>query len=563
MENFDLSKIEDQEIEDSESVDSDFIGRNKYSELSKKAKLLEEKYKKLTDVTFYTGGELKMTEAEREKRITLTATPGEIEKVKQEITDLVSLGFEDLANLARGIIPLTEEEFQQAAKQGVFKLLRDEGEVITALDVMRALKISISPQEIIDTVPYVKAVLGEIQKISPDLYYQLLNSQSSLIGLCNGARGPLIKTEKYTSSMGFSKEENRKIILDALKQVAVATESRKDLLKEEELITETPERNYMTEKTKEKFQAFVAELPTNDGFIDFNQLQRKGGGGTHDVFVYPKNKSFVIKLNRGVLEKSLSVGQSVLSPEMRQKAEQYVDNENQKNKQLYQYFGQEHCLRDEVTIQKISIENEGIIKNIESPVIIQEASIIFQDPNRKDLSTDYVEKNLSEHDGEAYYKMNQALFERGRANEKYFEKHFLKLNDKFRPTFELIDKDKNFADSVRDFLFKFKKYFKVSDRFIDLVGQDNVVFFQKDGNWSFVLKSVLKDETKQNMEEALRILEEDPNQLNSDDKKRNNLMNSLTFSRVLNALGLKTRIGKIVDIKLTPWQFLNLNKIKF
>lgn len=210
---------------------------------------------------------------------------------------------------------------------------------------------------------------------------------------------------------------------------------------------------------------------------------------------------------------------------MRQRAEQYVDNENQKNKQLYQYFGQEHCLRDEVTIQKISIKSEGAIKNIESPVIIQEASIIFQDPNRKNLNTDYVEKNLSGHDSETYYKMNQALFERGRVNEKYFEKHFLKLNDKFRPTFELIDRDKNFAD--------------------------------------FVLKSVLKDETKQNMEEALRILEEDPNQLNSDDKKRNNLMNSLTFSRVLNALGLKTRIGKIVDIKLTPLQFLNLDKIKF
>ncbi|MBI2635006.1 MAG: hypothetical protein HYW79_00435 [Parcubacteria group bacterium] len=309
-----------------------------------------------------------------------------------------------------------------------------------------------------------------------------------------------------------------------------------------------------------KIQSFISELPNKEGFIDFNQLQRVGHGGTHDVFIYPQNPAFVIKLNRSALEKASSIGQAELPPEIRKMADEYVEGENGKNEQLYKHFGQEHCLREKVMVQKISVEQNGISQNIEGVISIQEASDIFKDPNKKDFSAGYTERDPSiEENREVYDKMNRALLGGG----EFDEKDFLKFNEKLKPIFELADKDKEFADCAREFLLRFKEYFEASGKFIDLVGQENVLFHQQDGKWTFKLGSVVKGENKQVMEEAMSALEENPDFLNQDEKMRNQLMNQLALIRLLNATGLKVGIGKIVDVRLTEKQLENLDKVKF
>ncbi|HBK34272.1 TPA: hypothetical protein DDZ06_04635 [Candidatus Uhrbacteria bacterium] len=314
------------------------------------------------------------------------------------------------------------------------------------------------------------------------------------------------------------------------------------------------------DKGGERLQTFVSDLPNKDGFIDFSQLQRVGHGGTHDVFIYPKNPSFVIKLNRGALEKALSVGQSELPPEIRKMAEQYVESENSKNEELYKYFGQEHCLREKASIQKIGVEQDGMARNIEGVITIQEASDIFKDPNKKDFSTGYTEQDPTlEQNKDTYGRMNKALLGDG----EFSEGDFLKFNEKLKSIFELADQNKDFANSVREFLLRFKEYFEASGNFIDLVGQENVLFHQKDGKWTFQIGSVVKGENKQVMEQAMSTLEENPQTLNQDQKMRNQLLNQLALIRLLNATGLKVGIGKIVDIQLSEKQLKNLDEIKF
>lgn len=241
-------------------------------------------------------------------------------------------------------------------------------------------------------------------------------------------------------------------------------------------------------------------------------------------------------------------------------ADEYAEGENSKNEQLYKHFGQEHCLREKVLVQRISVEQEGVSQNIEGVISIQEASDIFKDPNKKDFSTGYTEQDPSvEENREAYDKMNKALLGGG----EFDEKDFLKFNEKLKPIFELADKDKEFADCVREFLLRFKEYFEATNKFIDLVGQENVLFHQQDGKWTFKLGSVVKGENKQVMEEAMSALEENPEILNQDEKMRNQLMNQLALIRLLNATGLKVGIGKIVDVQLSENQIENLDKIKF
>ena len=312
------------------------------------------------------------------------------------------------------------------------------------------------------------------------------------------------------------------------------------------------------------FQSFISELPNKDGFIDFSQFQRVGHGGTHDVFIYPRNPSFVIKLNRGALEKALSVGQSELPPEMRRVAEQYTDSANGNNEELYKYFGQQHCLREKASIQKINVEHGGVIRNIEGIITIQEASDVFKDPTKKDYSTGYAEQNPAQNPAlheykEAYDRMNRALL----SNEEFSESDVLTFNDKLKSIFDLVDQDTDFANSMREFLLRFKKYFEASGKFIDLVGQENIIFHQKNGQWTFQIGSVTKGENKQVMEQALSMLEESPETLNQNQKIKNQLMNQLALIRLLNATGLKVGIGKIIDVQLSEKQFTNIDKINF
>ena len=310
----------------------------------------------------------------------------------------------------------------------------------------------------------------------------------------------------------------------------------------------------------EKIQSFISKLPRKEGFINFDQLQKVGHGGTHDVFIYPQNPTFVIKLNRGALEKVISIGQAKLLPEVRKIANEYTECENNKNKQLYKYFGQEHCLSEKIMVQKINFKKDGIPRNIEGVISIQEASDIFKNPNRKDFSTSYAEKDLSIKENRGSYdKMNKALLSDGKFNEK----DFFEFNEKLKPIFELVDKDKEFVESIKEFLLKFKKYFEETGNFIDLVGEENVLFYKQDEKWTFQLGSVIKGENKKFMKKILNALEEDPEILNQNKEMRNQLMNQLAFIRLLNATGLKTVVGKIIDVRLTEKQLANLDKVKF
>ena len=318
--------------------------------------------------------------------------------------------------------------------------------------------------------------------------------------------------------------------------------------------------NLGIENNDSQIHSFISELPNREGYIDFSQLQKVGHGGTHDVFIYPQNPKFVIKLNRGALEKALGVGQSTLPPEVQKMADQYIEEENGKNEQLYEYFGQKHCLREKAMIQKIRVEKDGNYQEIEGVISIQEASDIFKDPNKKDFSTGYAEQNPElGQSKEIYDQMNKALLGKG----EFDEKDFLEFNDKLKTIFELVDSDKEFADCMREFLLRFKNYFEDSGKFIDLVGQENALFYKEEGKWKFKLGSVVKEENKEVMAETMQALAENPEGINQNERLRNQLMNQLALIRLLNASGLKIGIGKIVDMELTDEQLENLDKIKF
>lgn len=315
----------------------------------------------------------------------------------------------------------------------------------------------------------------------------------------------------------------------------------------------------------QSIEHFVNELPRVDGFIDFSQLKKIGHGGTHDVFIYPENENFVVKLNREVLGYILRRKKEKLDAVAKAYAEDHVKNMNTENARLYSHFGSDNCLVEDIRISKIRMDGkniEGPIDVMEGLVTVQHATTAFHNPTKLDLSTGYTEKDPSTSQlMEEYGAMNAGLL----GNSDYDEEVFFRFHNKMDETFKLIDQDNKFAECLRKFVLTFKKYFSETGNFIDLVGEDNVLFYKDGDEWRYKIGSVLKGDTRENLGQALKLLEENTEKLNEESARalRIHLLNGVNLMRLLNATGIKLGVGKIFDITLTPTQLNNLKLVYF
>jgi molybdopterin-binding protein len=309
-----------------------------------------------------------------------------------------------------------------------------------------------------------------------------------------------------------------------------------------------------TNNLEARFSSFLAQLPKDGDYLDIGQLKKIGEGGSNAIYEYPPNPDFVIRIDKSVLARVVEAGGDELSIEAREKVEQYVAKANQSYSDLYAYFGDGHCIKEHFVLGKISTVENG---TVESAISVQERSEVFSNLSKISLDSPYLEKGgqvLKSPDD-----INKALL----ADGEFDERRFLEMYESLKPIFDLIEKDEGFSEQVKDFLNKFKLYFTDKGRFIDLMGKDNLLFYKDGNNWNFKLGSVLKVETRENLEEALRILETSPEDLNTDSNRKNNLMNALNLIRMLNAVGLKSGLGKIFDITLSSKQLENLKQVKF
>jgi len=302
---------------------------------------------------------------------------------------------------------------------------------------------------------------------------------------------------------------------------------------------------------------FLTKLPRKDGYLDIPKLQKIGEGGTNLVYEDPENQEFVVKVIKGVLETVRKEGTSELSKDLRKRAEDYITISNTECQKLYEYFGDEHCLREYFVLGKINVDGKT---EAETVLSVQEKSEVFKDPTKVNFDAYYVEERDDLKDKKTELSsVNKALL----ADGQHDEESFLKLYERLKPIFKLIETEESFSEAIKDFVDRFKKYFEATGRFIDIIGEENLLLYQKEGRWTFQLGSVIKAETKQNVGEALEMLENNPEALNDDEEKINRLKNGINLIRILNAIGLKTGLGKVVDINLTTSQLENLEKVKF
>ncbi len=191
----------------------------------------------------------------------------------------------------------------------------------------------------------------------------------------------------------------------------------------------------ITSNKERKKIEFLKNLPRINGSIDLSQLKKIGKGGTHDVYSLNGNSQMVLKINRGVLHTVLKTGHPKIEGELLSKARQYINGQNEGYSRLYDSFGEENSMTEDVYIQKIRLEDG---KEIECVVVLQEGSNLFGRADTIDFNCANSDSILAQ-----------------------------------------VDSDKEFENCVREFLLRFENYMNSTDNYIDLVGEKNVLMHEE------------------------------------------------------------------------------------
>ena len=136
-----------------------------------------------------------------------------------------------------------------------------------------------------------------------------------------------------------------------------------------------------------------------------------------------------------------------------------------------------------------------------------------------------------------------------------------KNNPKLKEFIDNIYNDKNLKNKVEEFLDKIKNHYENTWEIIDLVGNDNVMFYQEWENRDFKIWSVIKNTWEKELGNVLNTLEKNPEALTRNNPTRKHLNNLLAYTRILNYLWIKLGKWKIINLNLNETQIKNLNAL--
>lgn len=267
------------------------------------------------------------------------------------------------------------------------------------------------------------------------------------------------------------------------------------------------------ESKEDPMRTYLDNLPKTNGCIDFSKLQKIGSGGTHDVYQLDGDSKYVIKINRGVLAKVKELGTpKTLAGKLSDQAEAYIKEKNVENEALYKRFGRDNCIKEKAVRAKVSLPTAEGSEETETVVSIQEKSDVFKIKDTVDFGTDYKGKIKGDLVGR-------------------------------------IKSDILFRAKVAEFLTKFKEYFEQTGRFIDLVGEKNVLFLKDEkAQWHYMIGSVTKGDSRDKFEAAYENFTKNPKNLKEDEA--NNLKNGAAIINFANEAGKACGTGKIIETKV-------------
>jgi len=321
------------------------------------------------------------------------------------------------------------------------------------------------------------------------------------------------------------------------------------------------------EKVKEltlqlEIESFIDRIKNNDWIIDFDSdtMKKIWEWGTHNVFDPDKLGNFIVKINRTVYEESIKGSENwTLNEKSKNMANSFIKNRNNKFENLYKSFWVENCLYETIKLVKIKYQDQIV----ECPIVIQEKSDLYWQQHIS-FPAGYIQKVNNKYKN-SYENLNNILL--GNTWENTLSKKdnvfMYKINNGLKKFIKTINAKWNttLKDKVEEFLEKIKNHYENTWEIIDLVGKDNVMFYKEWENRNFKIWSVIKNTSKEDVDNTLKQLQNNPENFKEDSQELKQLNNILAYTRILNYLWIKLGKWKIIDLNLNEQQIKNLNKI--
>lgn len=293
-----------------------------------------------------------------------------------------------------------------------------------------------------------------------------------------------------------------------------------------------------------------------------------GKGGEHVVYDVAGSPDVVVKAEMRALAEVLS---SEDQPRALEQVRERLAEQRRLFEVLKRHFGAEHVLPHMKTLMKVPltevlIEEVGKRFGVKVPQVTREAWTIVTIQRRmqevepwekQSLSIgDYIDdremKNFAQEgvfDEYATYTdqfMSAETAEKASISSLGFEK-FIKGSEMERFLREM-DFDSSFKDAVRDFCERAVAFAEETGEILDLIGSDNVVFFKdEDGKWTYKLLDPFYGLESQILKRGQLAFMQMGSGEEPDHSLANGLMQSINFTRVINAIGRLAGSKKFYD----------------
>lgn len=309
-------------------------------------------------------------------------------------------------------------------------------------------------------------------------------------------------------------------------------------------------------KLQLEIESFLDTLKNSNWLIDFDSMEQIWHWGTHNVFDPNKSGNFIVKINKTVYNESIKGNKNwALNENSKKMANIFITDRNNKFEDLYKSFWIENCLYETIKLVKIKYQNQIV----ECPIVIQEKSNLYWKDHISFPAT-YIQ-GIDSKDSNSYNNLNNVLLtNRWRKKISQTTDAFMfNSNSELKTFIENIKNDKNLQNKVKEFLDKIKNHYENTWEIIDLVGKDNIMFYKEWENRNFKIWSVIKNTSKEDVNNTLNLLKNNPEKFKENTQELNHLNNILAYTRTLNYLWIKLGKNRIINLNLNKKQIKNLN----
>jgi len=297
--------------------------------------------------------------------------------------------------------------------------------------------------------------------------------------------------------------------------------------------------NKMQPESQERItiESFLRDITDANGVIDVSTLEKMGGGGTHDIFRSRLHPELLFKVMRDTAGKN------------EDEISRHLQMHDDQCEVLYETFGTSRCIVENRSIKPIKNYNSNDKTQVAIISVVPFDSC-FESKEKFGFNVSPIELDpfLIESRPHLYQIANKELL--GGKHIKpspYVMNNYPLLNPQFENIFKLLDTEPSLVVVMREFLTKYKTFYKRSGALLDTVGLDNVVFYKNDHGWQFKLGSVIKHDTSALTKKTLQEIKTNPAIVNESPLYSTSVFLMPACIRALNACAEKVGIGKVID----------------